>query len=278
MNMTDIEIKIPASIAAMKLPVAQKIVLAHIANFPGCSNARLAKLIGVSNRGVESLLRRLRRQGYIEPAGKGRARRHYLMFPVERHTECGDSNTKNSHTSGGVKATGLVVQPVNTRAVVLQPELSWQDDLDRTLDMIHFLCTECNPFPESIVNLYNRILKRLAEEAPDIPEKEPLVKELTRRRDGFVAISFGQRLPRSQQAEARRLISAATPEMLAEFRRRIEAGQVGHRNDNMLAALADAGRVASGQQRRSSNTVERRMASITCDTGPKRIWTRRRRG
>src|ERR1039457_7628710 len=68
MNTTDVEIKIPAAINALPLTLTEKAVLAHIRNFPGCSNSRLAELIGGSRRGVEKLLRRLRDQGYIEPS------------------------------------------------------------------------------------------------------------------------------------------------------------------------------------------------------------------
>lgn len=81
MNSTDVEIRIPAAIAALPLTIAEKVVLTHIDIFPGCTNARLAKLVGGTCRGVENLLRRLRSKGYIAQTGKGRARRHRLLFP-----------------------------------------------------------------------------------------------------------------------------------------------------------------------------------------------------
>lgn len=243
MDSTSLEIKIPAAIAALPLAIGGKVVLAHIAKFPGCSNARLAKLIGGTCRGVENLLRRLRRQGYIEQTGKGRARRHRLLFPVEHHTLGGDGeivgSDVKSHTSGGDQPGGGVsVQPQGDFPA-LKGELSWEEDLDQTLAMIHELCVHQDPFPEAIVNLYGRILKRLSEEAPECPAKDAMVQELTMRRDGFVAISVAQHLPQKYHRQAAQLIHNATPEKLAAFRQRVEAGQLDHKTPLMLTAFAN---------------------------------------
>lgn len=243
MNSNGLEIKIPAPIASLPLALGEKVVLAHIAKLPGCSNARLAELIGGTCRGVENLLRRLRRQGYIEQTGNGRAGRHRLLFPVEHHTLCGDDEVAvsvvKSHTSGGDQPGGVVsVQPQGV-ITALKRELSWEEDLDQTLAMIHELCVYQDPFPETIVNLYGRILKRLSEEAPECPAKDAMVRELTVRRDAFVAISFAQHLPKKYHRQATQLIHNATPEKLAEFRQRVEAGQLDHKAPLMLTALVD---------------------------------------
>lgn len=243
MDSTSIEIRIPAAIGALPLAIGEKVVLAHIAKSPGCSNARLAKLIGGTCRGVENLLRRLRRQGYIEQTGKGRARRHRLLFPVEHHTLCGDGEAATcvmkSHTSGGDQpGDGVGVQPQGGFPA-LKRELSWEEDLDQTLAMIHELCVHHDPFPETIVNLYGRILKRLSEEAPECPAKDAMVQELTMRRDGLVAISVAQHLPRKYHRQAAQLISAATPKMLTQFRQRVEAGQLDGKAPLLLLALGD---------------------------------------
>jgi hypothetical protein len=127
MNSTSLEIKIPATIAGLPLTIAEKVVLAQIDKFPGCSNARLAKLIGGTCRGVENLLRRLRRQGYIQETGKGRARQHRLLFHVEHHTKCGDDEAAasdlKSHISCVVRSgVGSSIQPQG-QAPALKREL-----------------------------------------------------------------------------------------------------------------------------------------------------------
>ncbi len=243
MNTNSLEIRIPAAIATLPLAIGEKIVLAQIAESPGCSNARLAQLIGGTCRGVENLLRRLRRQEYIEQTGKGRARRHRLLFPVEHHTLCGDGEAAvsdvKSHTSCvDQPGDGVSVQPQGDFPA-LKRELSLEEDLDQTLDMIHQMCVYQQPFPEEIVHHYGRILKRLSEEAPECPAKDAMIQELTMRRDGFVAISVAQHLPQKYHRQAAQLIHNATPEKLAAFRQRVEAGQLDGKAPLMLVALGD---------------------------------------
>lgn len=227
MNSTDIEIRIPAAIAALPLTISEKIVLTHIANFPGCSNARLAELIGGTCRGVENLLHRLRRQGYIEQTGSGRARRHHLLFHVERHIKCGNteitSTGAKSHRECGDQQCEPAVEP-NGAVSVLKKELSLAEDYDQTLNAIQEMMYQPGTFPETILYLYRGILKRVESEAPDVPAKEAVVRELTIRRDAFVAICFAMGMPRQRQRQALRMINDATPEKLAYFRQQIETG------------------------------------------------------
>jgi hypothetical protein len=228
MNSTDIEIRIPAAIAALPLNISEKIVLAHIANFPGCSNARLAELIGGTCRGVENLLHRLRQQGYIEQSGNGRARRHHLLFHVERHTKCGNTEISltgaKSHRECGDQQCEPAVKP-HGAVSVLKKELSLAEDYEQTLNAIQEMMYQPGIFPETILYLYRGILKRVENEAPDIPSKKAAVRELTIRRDAFVAIGFAMRMPRPYQRQALRLINDAPPEKLAQFRQQIEAGE-----------------------------------------------------
>jgi len=246
MNSTDLEIRIPAAIADLPLAISEKIVLTHIFNLPGCSNARLAQLIGGTCRGVESLLKRLRRQGFIERAGNGRARRHHLLFHVERHTKCGDaaitSTVAQSHTNCGDQQPNAPAIAPHRNVSVLKKELPLVEDYDQTLKAIDEMMYQPGTFPETILYLYRKILKRVENEAPDIPAKEAAVRELTIRRDAFVAICYAMRMPRGCQRQALRLINTAPPEKLAQFRRQIETGESA---SLLLADLAtDSGAVS----------------------------------
>ena len=90
MKIPDVTIVIPAAIAALPdLSLAERVALAHLRQWPGTRNSRLANLLGLSERGVEQMLRRLRERGLIPQRGKGHARVLRVIFPVEHHTECG---------------------------------------------------------------------------------------------------------------------------------------------------------------------------------------------
>src|SRR2546425_1171601 len=100
----EINIHISAAIAALAdLNLIERTILTRIEECPACHNADLAKLTGLSLRGVESTLARLRERDLIQVTGKGRARRLFLRFHVEQHTRCGDVNgnaaAQSSHAS-----------------------------------------------------------------------------------------------------------------------------------------------------------------------------------
>jgi DNA-binding MarR family transcriptional regulator len=241
MNTTDLEIRIPATIADLPLTISEKIVLTHISSFPGCSNARLAELIGGSCRGVENLLHRLRQQNYIKQTGNGRARRHHLLFHVERHIKCGNNEITSAEAKSrrecGDQRCEPSVAPRGTVSI-LNKELPLVEDYEQTLNLIQEMMYQPGTFPETILFLYRKILKRVENEAPDMPAKEAAVRELTIRRDAFVAICYAMRMPRQHQRPALRMINTATPEKLAHFRQQIETGAAKSKTPLLLNDLA----------------------------------------
>ena len=98
----DVNICIPGFIIALPgLSLSEKIALAHIHQWPGTSNARLASLLGISVRGVEQMLRRFRERELIQQTGNGHARVLRLIHHVEHHTECEEDNVTQLHTNSG---------------------------------------------------------------------------------------------------------------------------------------------------------------------------------
>ncbi len=98
----DLHIQIPAAIAALPdLNLIEKAVLSRVHECPACSNPGLAKLTGLSVRGVESTLARLKGLGLIRSRGHGQARRLSLAFPVEHHTACSEDNKVKPNTACG---------------------------------------------------------------------------------------------------------------------------------------------------------------------------------
>jgi hypothetical protein len=87
---TGINIHIPVAIAALPgLKLIERVILTRIDERPACHNAHLAALTGLSERGIESTLARLRDRDLIQVTGKGRARRLWVRFHMEHHTQCG---------------------------------------------------------------------------------------------------------------------------------------------------------------------------------------------
>ncbi len=98
------KIDVPSSIASLHgTTLAEQIVLSRIVCNPRTTNESLAKLLGFSVRGVESMLKRLRDHGFLSIVGAGRARRFIPKFPVEQHTKCTEKKIFGSHTKAVVQ-------------------------------------------------------------------------------------------------------------------------------------------------------------------------------
>ena len=107
MKIPDVTIVIPAAIAALPdLSLAERVALAHIADHSACSNGDLARLLGISVRGVEQMVRRFRARGLIQQTGNGHARVFRLLFPVEHHSKCEEHQGAKPHTKSGKHEPG----------------------------------------------------------------------------------------------------------------------------------------------------------------------------
>lgn len=95
-------ITVPEAIAVRAdLSLVEKIALSIIVRYARCSNQKLARELGLSVRGVENLLVRLRRHNLIRQVGNGSARTLRLTFPVEHHTSCENSESPQTTTKCG---------------------------------------------------------------------------------------------------------------------------------------------------------------------------------
>jgi len=87
--------------AVPNLNLTERVILTHVNMWPDCTNNDLAALTGLSLRGAESVLARLRAQGLVQVHGRGHARRLILTFHVERLMECGEQHDEPSHRECG---------------------------------------------------------------------------------------------------------------------------------------------------------------------------------
>ncbi len=78
------------------LNLNERAILSRIYERPDCSNNALAMLTGMSKRGVEIALARLKKRGLIRSKGRGQGRRLMLAFRVEQHIKCGGTANPNS--------------------------------------------------------------------------------------------------------------------------------------------------------------------------------------
>jgi hypothetical protein len=215
---TDINIVIPAAIAALPgLNLSERVALAHIAKRPGCSNASLAKLLGVSMRGAEDLLRRLRDNGLIQAFGKGRARQHVLLFPVEHPTLCGKSDDGKSHTKCEVKPPALAV---------IKPEPSTHEFMVSRLACFEN-CLECGEYDCAMKHL-EAIRERLEGDANTVPDlKTRLLASLKKLENQCFAYGVTAKLadgrPADEQRDIALKVCRASTEQLALFRERVQS-------------------------------------------------------
>ena len=129
MKIPDVTIVIPAAIAALPdLSLAERVALAHIADHSACSNGDLARLLGISVRGVEQMVRRFRARGLIQQTGNGHARVFRLLFPVEHHSKCEEHQGAKPHTKSGKhepgeshRSCGPSARPAANHPVATQP-------------------------------------------------------------------------------------------------------------------------------------------------------------
>jgi hypothetical protein len=215
---TDLNIVIPAAIAALPgLNLSERVALAHIAKRPGCSNAALAKLLGVSVRGAENLLRRLRANGLIQPVGRGRARQHVLLFPVEHPTLCGKNDDGKSHTECAVAPPALAV---------VKAEASTYEFMALRLSFFEN-CMECGEYACAMKHLAD-IRERLEGDA-DIASglKARSLASLKKLENQCFAHGIGARLaegrPGYVQREIAQTVCRASAEQLALFRQHVES-------------------------------------------------------
>jgi DNA-binding MarR family transcriptional regulator len=231
MNSTSVEITIPGAIAALALPIGEKVVLAHISKNPTCGNASLAKLTGITERGLKKLLQRLRSAGHVEQVGKRRARRIFLTFHVEQGTECLVPEKEICASNGE-----LCSSPPSLVATKIIP---LEDDFEQTMQLIDEMTRERHLCPATLVWLLRRIIERLETELSAGEMQENILHELYVRQGAFMALSLAVGMPRKFLRDLDRRICAAMPEQLMAFRQGVLASQLEDRSPLLLAALSE---------------------------------------
>jgi DNA-binding MarR family transcriptional regulator len=240
----ELNITIPASIVALPgLNLIERAILNRIHERPDCSNGGLAMLTGMSLRGIEAALARLRTLGLIRSRGHGRARRLILTFPVEHHVECGENvnaehhtecgknqneNThtecgvdwnSESHTTSGVRTEMSIPEISDDSAKLLQSEKGHSDAL--------FNCLLVGAFNQARLQLdcLRQCYGKLCQVAPEMKERNDRVIQTY---DSFIFILEAGREcieRRDERVRLMPLLFRASPERLTEVRQQVEAAK-----------------------------------------------------
>jgi DNA-binding MarR family transcriptional regulator len=234
-NKSDTTLTIPAAIAALPLTLNEKIVLAEIAGNPKCGSEALAKLLGVTERGINKTVNRLQLAGYLQQLGSGRARQLYVTFSLELGTEFSKQENPSKLSNGELCSD---LHPVATSrhmgfTAVQIPLDEYFEQTMRTMDQMTRWPSCC---PLTFVRLLQPLIERVQIEMGDGPEKEAVLRDLTVRHGAFIAMSMGVGLPNKIQRRLNERIANATPEQLIEFRRRAMAGKLKDKTPLEIAA------------------------------------------
>ena len=193
----------------------ERLALAEILRRPTRTNAGLARLLGLSVRGVEAMLRRLRDRGLIKAEGKGRGRCLVPSFHVERHIDGGDGDGDKHHTN----------------EVVQRPQLSRQPS---TVDAVNFRmsaydnCMSAGAYDAAGAHL--QAVRRLLEADTEfsVVQKKPWIEGLVEAENRCVAFRVGAELAAGLTSESQKSLALAIcnapAEKLALLREQIDGG------------------------------------------------------
>jgi hypothetical protein len=213
-NNAPFQISIPGFIMAKTdLTITEKVVLSAFAQRPACSNSSLAQLTGLTVRGIEVLLARLRRLGLIHQQGKGCARR-VTLFHEEHHIERGSDEPMNSQSEDRTNCG-----PAPGEKVGLE-ELFQRICLSRRLAAS---CSEMGDYESAQKHLAR--LRVVLEDRADLPEhlREQSLKLIEDDQTviaGFSLLRQMKDLSKRDQAELAAALSNASSEQLQRFRER----------------------------------------------------------
>jgi hypothetical protein len=231
-----VEIIIPATIAALSnTSIIEKIALTEIVSNPECSTRKLSRITGLSGRGIEALLSRLRRRNLIRQEGKGRARRHLLTFPVEPHTKCEKIEHQKSHIHcDDNRHTPARVRPRESTADFVETRLAY-----------YYNCCEFGAFRAARGHL--EAIRQRVEQDTEIPAhlRSKCISGIIRQENRCFAMEVGRQMVRKltdrQGEELIEKLISADAEKLSLFRQKVEAGALVTSSNDLLTLTHDTG-------------------------------------
>ena len=236
------------------LTLVERVILSQLAKYPRSGNAKLEKMTRLSNRGVESLLRRLRKQGYLKRVSVEGSRHLMVQGVAAAHTKCGEADTTKSHISCGVMAGTAAAAPITAVAVREAP----LDDFLWLATKMAETCWRTRGWGFAR-NHYERCVERVTtEEGLDPEYRANLLADLQHSANYLFTLEhLIPAKPKMPVHEVERLMSMldrAPRAKLLEFRRRVESGAALLGPVQEVLELAQAGETVPSQPTGQAST------------------------
>ena len=229
------------------LTLVERVILSQLAKYPRSGNAKLEKMTRLSNRGVESLLRRLRKQGYLKRVSVDGSRHLMVQGVAAAHTKCGEADTTKSHISCGVMAGTAAAAPITAVAVREAP-------LDDFLWLATKMAENCwrTGGWGFARNHYERCVERVTTEEGLDPEHRAILLGDLRHSANYLftlehLIPAKPKMPVHEVERLMSILDRAPRAKLLEFRQRVESGAALLGPVQEVLALAQAGQAVPTQ-------------------------------
>ncbi len=235
-------LQIPDDLDLLACPVQGKIALAAIRQHPFIGNQALAKLLGLSDSGVRTLLRRLKKEEWIRET-KRKGYRHLELLVGAQPTQLVELEvsrqevTQNAVAEIRQKLTGdpppgltklELILWTHERLTKRLKELDEVGHRHNTYRMTGYLATEW----AKMVEVVKADTTLPAEIRNDILFKAEV------RRNWYTAVNFAYtHAPKERKSQMLHMAEHARPEQLSKFYERLSANQIGSGRDSLLLTL-----------------------------------------
>ena len=231
-------IEIPDDINALDVAIQDKIALATIRHKPRISNGALAKLLGVSDSGVRTMLRRFKANGLVGEINiEGAKELKVLVGDQGAGGSARQNLTKTGTSEIRQKVTdepppGLTAEErAQWKSVRFGNAILALDEASRNINKLHMVSFFADKFTS--------LVQEIATD-PDLTETDRarLLKAAETLRNFYTAANHVlQEIPDKQAPAALNVLRQATQEQLATFYERIQNGRLGAGNGHLLIDL-----------------------------------------
>lgn len=231
-------IEIPDDINQLSLAIQDRIALATMRKRPRIGNSALAKLLGLSDSGTRTLIRRLRAYGLIREVNIDGKR----VFKVLVGDQKNGSLTRQNLTKSGTLENRQKMTDEPPPGLTRQERSHWkaaryvdtileQEKASRTINRLHM--------SSFFMDRFGDLVRQIAAD-PDLLEADRnhlLQAAETKRNFYAAAYHIELAIPVKDAPAALEIIRRATPGQLAEFYERIQSGQLQGCNDPLLLGV-----------------------------------------
>ena len=221
-------IEVPDDLYALDLAIQDRIALATMRKRPRIGNPALAKLLGVSDSGVRTLIRRFKATKLVKELKIEGTREFKLLVGGQ---DAGGSTCQKVTETGTPEMRQKVTPTPPTGSTPDQRAIWWGQHFKKRFDSLYGNLVRgnhrgmCAHYAAEFTNLAAEI--RACAELPDDP-KQLLLRVVEHQRNHQAAGEFiNQHVTGDETDHAWLRLSKAQPDQLSAFYERIQSGQLG---------------------------------------------------